>query len=197
MKRNVGLSLSFRDMWQSSCCGLPPFEKMKAVAEALAAVGCFDRVETDGGAFEQLCLIHGINPNRAVRELTEVFSRRGIRTQMLERGLNALALRPVPEDVRRLMFKVKKAQGVDVVRSFCGLNDPRNLRLSVECAKSEGMVSQVALPIVNSPVHTIGHYMSVVEQVVDFGCDEICLKDMSGQGSPSFLSQLECTPCFF
>jgi pyruvate carboxylase subunit B len=42
---------------------------------------------------------------------------------------------PVPADVRRLMYKVKKAQGVDIARSFCGLNDHRNLELSIKYAK--------------------------------------------------------------
>ena len=44
-------------------------------------------------------------------------------------------MNPVPADVRELMYKVKKAQGTDISRSFCGLNDHRNLRLSVEYAK--------------------------------------------------------------
>ena len=88
------------------------------------------------------------------------------------------------------MYKVKKAQGTDISRSFCGLNDHRNLRLSVEYAKKAGMVSQVALAITNSPVHTVDYYMGVVDKVVEYGCDEICLKDMAGIGRPSFLAEL-------
>ena len=109
---------------------------------------------------------------------------------MLERGLNALRMNPVPADVRELMYKVKKAQGTDISRSFCGLNDHRNLRLSVEYAKKGGMISQVALSITNSPVHTVEYYMGVVDKVVEYGCDEICLKDMAGIGRPTFLGEL-------
>jgi pyruvate carboxylase subunit B len=36
---------------------------------------------------------------------------------MLERGLNGIRMYPVPADVRRLMFRVKKAQGTDIARS--------------------------------------------------------------------------------
>ena len=153
-------------------------------------MGCFDRVETNGGAFEQVNLLFGENPNTAVREWTRPFHEAGIRTHMLERGLNALRMNPVPADVRELMFKVKKAQGTDISRSFCGLNDHRNLRLSVEYAKKAGMVSQVALSITNSPVHTVEYYMGVVDKVVEYGCDEICLKDMAGIGRPSVLGRL-------
>ena len=190
MKREVGLCLAFRDMWQSSCRYFPSAVCLKDMACAIAAMGCFDRVETNGGAFEQVCLMQGENPNLAVREFAAPLKRAGIRTQMLERGLNALRLNPVPADVRELMFKVKSAQGVDVARSFCGLNDHRNLRLSIEYAKAAGMISQVALPIADSPVHTVDHYMQLVSHVVEYGCDEICIKDMSGQGNPSFVAEL-------
>ena len=109
---------------------------------------------------------------------------------MLERGLNALRMNPVPADVRELMYKVKCKQGTNISRSFCGLNDHRNLRLSVEYAKKGGMISQVALSITNSPIHTVEYYMGIVDKVVEYGCDEICLKDMAGIGRPTFLGKL-------
>jgi len=109
---------------------------------------------------------------------------------MLERGLNGLRMNPVPADVRELMYKVKAKQGTNISRSFCGLNDPRNLELSVKYAKSGGMISQVALSITYSPVHTVEYYMGLVDKVVAFGCDEICLKDMAGIGRPAFLGRL-------
>ena len=190
MAKEVGFSLVYRDMWQSSGRYVPRVDQLREVAPAIIKMGCFDRVETNGGAFEQVNLLFGENPNTAVREWTRPFHEAGIRTHMLERGLNALRMTPVPADVRELMFKVKKAQGTDISRSFCGLNDHRNLRLSVEYAKKAGMVSQVALSITNSPVHTVEYYMGVVDKVVEYGCDEICLKDMAGIGRPSVLGRL-------
>ena len=190
MGREIKFSLVYRDMWQSSGRYVPTVDQLKQVAPAIIDMGCFDRVETNGGAFEQVNLLFGENPNKAVREWTAPFHAAGIQTHMLERGLNALRMNPVPADVRELMYKVKKAQGTDISRSFCGLNDHRNLRLSVEYAKKGGMISQVALSITNSPVHTVEYYMSVVDKVVEYGCDEICLKDMAGVGRPSFLGEL-------
>ena len=190
MKKEIGFTLVYRDMWQSSGKYVPTVNQLKEVAPAIIGMGCFDRVETNGGAFEQVNLLFGENPNAVVREWTAPFQKAGIRTHMLERGLHALRMNPVPADVRELMYKVKKAQGTDISRSFCGLNDHRNLRLSVEYAKKAGMVSQVALSITNSPVHTIDHYMGVVNHVIEYGCDEICLKDMAGIGRPTFLGEL-------
>lgn len=190
MAREIKFSLVYRDMWQSSGKYVPRVDQLEEVAPAIIDMGCLDRVETNGGAFEQVNLLFGENPNVAVRRWTAPFHKAGIQTHMLERGLNALRMNPVPADVRELMFKVKKAQGTDIARSFCGLNDHRNLKLSVEYAKKAKMISQVALSITHSPVHTVEYYMGVVDKVVEYGCDEICLKDMAGVGRPTFLAEL-------
>ncbi|MHC1779426.1 MAG: biotin/lipoyl-containing protein [Bacteroidales bacterium] len=190
MAREIKFSLVYRDMWQSSGKYVPMVHQLKEIAPVIIEMGCFDRVETNGGAFEQVNLLFGENPNKAVREWTAPFNKAGIQTHMLERGLNALRMNPVPADVRELMYKVKAKQGTNISRSFCGLNDPRNLEGSVKYAKAGGMISQVALSITYSPVHTVEYYMGLVDKVVAFGCDEICLKDMAGIGRPAFLGRL-------
>ncbi len=190
MAREIKFSLLYRDMWQSSGKYVPMVHQLKEIAPVIIDMGCFDRVETNGGAFEQVNLLFGENPNKAVREWTAPFNKAGIQTHMLERGLNALRMNPVPEDVRHLMYKVKAKQGTNIARSFCGLNDHRNLKGSVIGAKKGGMISQVALSITYSPVHTVEYYMGVVDKVVEYGCDEICLKDMAGIGRPAFLGRL-------
>jgi pyruvate carboxylase subunit B len=190
MKRKIGFSLVYRDMWQSSGKYQPRIDQLKEVAPHIIEMGCFDRIETNGGAFEQVQLMYGENPNAAVREWTKPFNDAGIKTHMLERALNGIRMFPVPADVRRLMFKVKKAQGVDIARSFCGLNDHRNLELSIKYAKEAGMISQAALSITHSPVHTVDYFMDVADHIVEYGADEICLKDMAGIGRPAMLGEL-------
>ena len=190
MGRKIKFCLVYRDMWQSAGKYVPRIDQLKEVAPAIIEMGCFSRVETNGGAFEQVNLLYGENPNKAVREWTKPFNEAGIQTMMLERALNGLRMYPVPADVRQLMYKVKKAQGVDVVRSFCGLNDTRNLELSVKYAKEAGMISQGALSITHSKIHTVEYYMNVVDKLVEFGADEIGLKDMAGVGRPVTLGKL-------
>ncbi len=190
MGRKIKFCLVYRDMWQSSGKYQPRVDQLTEIAPVIVRMGCFDRVETNGGAFEQVNLMYGENPNHAVRAWTKPLREAGIQTQMLERALNGLRMYPVPADVRRLMFKVKKAQGVDVVRSFCGLNDYRNLELSIKYANEFGLISQAALSISHSPVHTLEHYLSVVDKYVEYGAKEIGLKDMAGIGRPSELGKL-------
>lgn len=190
MGKEIKFSLVYRDMWQSSGKFQPRVDQLTQIAPVIIDMGCFARVETNGGAFEQVNLMYGENPNTAVREWTAPFNKVGIQTHMLERGLNALRMFPVPKDVRRLMFKVKHAQGTNISRSFDGLNDPRNLELSIKYAKEAGMISQTALCITNSPIHTVDYYVNYADKLVDMGAEEFCLKDMAGVGRPAFLGKL-------
>jgi len=190
MSKEIKFSLVYRDMWQSSGKYVPRVDQLKKIAPVIIDIGCFSRIETNGGAFEQVNLLYGENPNTAVREWTKPFNEAGIQTHMLERALNGIRMFPVPSDVRRLMFKVKKAQGVDIARSFCGLNDHRNLELSIKYAKEAGMISQATLSITHSNIHTIEYFMGIVDKAVEYGTDEICLKDMAGVGRPVMLGKL-------
>ncbi|HRW62300.1 MAG TPA: oxaloacetate decarboxylase, partial [Bacteroidales bacterium] len=190
MGKEIKFSLVYRDMWQSSGKYVPRVDQLKEIAPVIIDMGCFSRIETNGGAFEQVNLLYGENPNKAVREWTKPFNEAGIQTHMLERALNGIRMFPVPADVRRLMFKVKKAQGVDIARSFCGLNDHRNLELSIKYAKEAGMISQATLSITYSQIHTVEYFMDIVDKAVEYGTDEICLKDMAGVGRPAMLGRL-------
>ena len=147
-------------------------------------MGCFARVETNGGGFEQVNLLFGENPNKAVREWTKPFHEAGIQTHMLDRALNGLRMSPVPADVRKLFYKVKKAQGTDITRTFCGLNDTRNIIPSIGYAHDAGMISQCSLCITHSPIHTVEYYTEMALKLIKAGADEICIKDMAGLLKP-------------
>ena len=190
MRQEIKFSLLYRDMWQSSGKYVPTVEQLTEVAPAMIDMGCFARIETNGGGFEQINLLFGENPNRAVRQWTQFFNDAGIETHMLERGLNGIRMRPVPADVRRLMFQVKKKQGTDIARSFDGLNDVRNLENSIKFAKEAGMISQAALSLTFSPVHTVEYFSKIADNLVEMGADEICIKDMAGVGRPAAIGKI-------
>ena len=190
MKKEIKFSLVYRDMWQSSGKYQPRVDQLVRIAPLIIEMGCFARVETNGGAFEQVNLLYGENPNKAVRAFTKPFNDAGIQTHMLDRGLNALRMYPVPADVRRLMYKVKHAQGVDITRIFCGLNETRNIIPSIRYALEAGMIPQATLCITHSPVHTVEYYAHIADQLIEAGAPEICLKDMAGIGRPGMLGEL-------
>ena len=157
MKKKIQFSLVYRDMWQSSGKFQPRKDQLERIAPVIIEMGCFARVETNGGAFEQVNLLAGENPNDAVRAL---------------------------------QYKVKHAQGVDIPRIFCGLNDTRNIIPSIKWALEAGMTPQATLCITNSPVHTVEYYSNIADEVIAAGAQEICLKDMAGIGQPALLGAL-------
>ena len=190
MGKKIQFSLVYRDMWQSSGKFQPRKDQLERIAPVFIEMGCFARVETNGGAFEQVNLLAGENPNEAVRAFCKPLNEAGIKTHMLDRGLNGLRMYPVPDDVRALMYKVKHAQGTDITRIFDGLNDVRNIIPSIKWAKEAGMTAQGTLCITTSPVHTLEYYSKIADQLVEAGADEICLKDMAGVGQPALLGKL-------
>lgn len=189
-KRKIEFSLMYRDMWQSSGKFQPTASELASVAPLIIDMGCFSRVETNGGAFEQVQLLAGNNPNEAVRAFTKPFNEAGIKTHLLDRALNGLRMYPVPADVRKLFYKVKKAQGVDITRIFDGLNDVRNIIPSIKYAQDAGMIAQATLCLTYSPIHTVEYYANMAFQLIEAGADEIALKDMAGIGRPRFLGRL-------
>lgn len=190
MGKKIQFSLIYRDMWQSSGKFQPRKDQLVRIAPVFIEMGCFARVETNGGAFEQVNLLAGENPNESVRAYTKILHEAGIKTHMLDRGLNALRMYPVPDDVRALMYRVKHAQGVDITRLFDGLNDIRNIAPALKWAKEAGMTPQGTLCITTSPVHTIEYYCKLADEEIAAGAEELCLKDMAGIGQPAFLGEL-------
>lgn len=190
MGKEIKFSLVFRDMWQSAGKYQPRVDQLMKIAPLIVKMGCFDRVETNGGGFEQVNLLYGENPNNAVRQWTKPFHEAGIQTHMLDRALNGLRMSPCAKDLRQLFYKVKKAQGTDITRIFCGLNDPRNVIPSISYAHQAGMIAQAALCITYSPVHTVEYYIDLAKQFIEAGADEICLKDMAGIGRPVSLGKI-------
>ena len=190
MKKEIKFSLVYRDMWQSSGKYVPRKDQLEQIAPIIIKMGCFDRVESNGGAAEQVNLLYGENPNHSVRAFTAALHKGGIECHMLDRALNALRMNPVPADVRQLMYKVKKAQGVDITRIFCGLNDVRNIIPSIQWANEAGMISQAAMSITYSPVHTAEYYIDMAKKLIQAGAKEIALKDMAGIGRPFSLGKV-------
>ena len=190
MKKEIKFSLVYRDMWQSSGKYVPRKDQLEQIAPIIIKMGCFDRVESNGGAAEQVNLLYGENPNHSVRAFTAALHKGGIECHMLDRALNALRMNPVPADVRQLMYKVKKAQGVDITRIFCGLNDVRNIIPSIQWANEAGMISQAAMSITYSPVHTAEYYIEMAEKLIQAGAKYNALKDMAGIGRPFSLGKV-------
>ena len=99
-------------------------------------------------------------------------------------------LRFLNEDPWERLRKIKSVaknsikNGINVVRIFDALNDPRNLKVAIDATKKEGGHVQAAFSYTTSPVHSNEYFSKYAKQLEEMGADSICIKDMSGLLKP-------------
>ena len=81
--------------------------------------------------------------------------------------------------------KAAVKNGIDRIRIFDALNDPRNMEAAIKYSKQAGAHVQSAMVYTISPVHTTESFLKVAETLVEMGTDSLCIKDMSGLLGPA------------
>lgn len=109
---------------------------------------------------------------------------------MLLRGQNLLGYRNYADDVVRSFIQKSIENGIDIVRIFDALNDPRNLQTAISATKEFGGHAQVAISYTTSPVHTVDYFVDLAKAYQAIGADSICIKDMAGVLTPETGYQL-------
>lgn len=169
---------TLRDAHQSLIATRMKLEDMLPIAEKLDNVG-FYALEVWGGATFDTCLrFLNEDPWERLRKLRKVFKK--TKLQMLLRGQNILGYRHYPDDVVDEFIKKSIENGIDIIRIFDALNDPRNLKFSIESTKKYGGHAQGTMSYTTSPVHHIKYYVDLAKKIEKMGADSICIKDMSG-----------------
>jgi pyruvate/oxaloacetate carboxyltransferase len=112
---------------------------------------------------------------------------------MLLRGQNLVGYRNYPDDVVEKFVEKAAQNGIDIFRVFDALNDTRNLETAINAVKKTGAHLQGTVCYTISPVHTLEHYLKIVERLADLQCDSVCIKDMAGMLSPKGAYELITT----
>jgi oxaloacetate decarboxylase alpha subunit len=99
---------------------------------------------------------------------------------MLFRGQNILGYRHYSDDVVAYFVQKSIANGIDILRIFDALNDPRNLQTAINATKKEGGHVQAAISYTTGPVYDLKYYTNYGKQLEEMGADSICIKDMAG-----------------
>jgi len=99
--------------------------------------------------------------------------------QMLFRGQNILGYKHYADDVVEQFCKKSIENGIDIVRIFDALNDPRNLEAAIKFVKEYGGHCEAAISYTVSPVHNIDYFVKLSETLEKMGADSICIKDMA------------------
>ncbi len=167
-----------RDSHQSLIATRMKTEEMLPILEEMDKVGYYS-MEVWGGATFDACL-RFLNEDpwdrlRKIRELAK-----NTKLQMLFRGQNSRGYRHYADDVVEYFVQKSIANGIDILRIFDALNDPRNLRTAINATKKEGGHVQAAISYTTSPVHDNEYFARYAKTLEEMGADSICIKDMSG-----------------
>ncbi|HHV78855.1 MAG TPA: oxaloacetate decarboxylase subunit alpha [Firmicutes bacterium] len=169
---------TLRDAHQSLLATRMKTEDMLPIAEKMDAVG-YHSLEVWGGATFDTCMrFLDEDPWERLRALRKVFKK--TKLQMLLRGQNLVGYKHYPDDVVEEFVKRAIGNGIDIMRIFDALNDPRNLEKAIEVSKREGAHVQATICYTISPVHDVDHFVKMGKTLASMGADSICIKDMAG-----------------
>ncbi len=171
-----------RDSHQSLIATRMTTEQMLPILEALDSVG-YHSLEAWGGATFDSCL-RFLNEDPWERLRTIRSHVKNTKLQMLFRGQNILGYRHYSDDVVAYFVQKSIANGIDILRIFDALNDPRNLRTAIEATRREGGHVQAAISYTTGPVYTTEYYTQYAKTLEEMGADSICIKDMAGLLKP-------------
>ncbi len=167
-----------RDSHQSLIATRMTTEEILPALELLDAVG-YHSLEAWGGATFDACLrFLNEDPWERLRKIREQV--KNTKLQMLFRGQNILGYRHYADDVVEYFVQKSIANGIDILRIFDALNDPRNLETAINATKKEGGHVQAAISYTTGPVYSNQYFVKYAKQLESMGADSICIKDMSG-----------------
>ena len=159
------------------------YEQMEPVLGLLDEIG-YEALECWGGATYDSCLrFLNEDPWERLRKLKANVKNTPL--QMLLRGQNLLGYKHYSDDVVEAFCKAAVKNGIDRIRIFDALNDPRNMEAAIKYSKKAGAHVQSAMVYTISPVHTTESFLKVAETLVEMGTDSLCIKDMSGLLGPA------------
>ncbi|MDP4093149.1 MAG: oxaloacetate decarboxylase subunit alpha [Bacillota bacterium] len=167
-----------RDAHQSLIATRMKIEDMLPILEKLDSVG-YHSLEAWGGATFDSCL-RFLNEDPWERLRTIRSRVKKTKLQMLLRGQNLLAYKNYSDDVVEYFVKKSIENGIDIIRIFDALNDPRNIETAIKACKKEGGHAQATVSYTISPVHSNEMFVKDALRLVDMGADSICIKDMAG-----------------
>ena len=166
-----------RDAHQSLAATRMPLSDMLPACDALDAIGYWS-LEVWGGATFDSCLRYlNEDPWERLRKLREALP--NTKLQMLFRGQNILGYKHYADDVVEQFCRKSIENGIDVIRIFDALNDPRNLEAAIRYTKKYGGWCEPAISYTISPVHSEDYFVKLSKELVQMGADSICIKDMA------------------
>ncbi len=188
MKKIKIMDTTLRDAHQSLMATRLKISEMLPILEEIDNIGYY-ALEMWGGATFDSCLRYlDEDPWERLRTIRKYA--KNTKLQMLLRGQNILGYKHYSDDVVRDFVRKSVDNGIDIIRIFDALNDPRNIKVALDETKKSGAHAQTAISYTTSPIHTIDTYVKLAKEFRDMGADSICIKDMAGLLKPYVAEEL-------
>lgn len=179
---------TLRDGQQSLIATRMKIEEIIPILDKMDSAGFYSMEVWGGATFDSCLRFLKEDPWERLRKIRSKV--KNTKLQMLLRGQNILGYKMYPDDVVEYFIQKSISNGIDIIRVFDALNDPRNLETSVKTIKKENAHAQMAISYTLSEVHTLEYYITLAKQFESMGADSICIKDMAGLLVPKDAEEL-------
>ena len=171
-----------RDGQQSLMATRMRTSEMLPILSVMDGIG-YHAIEMWGGATYDSCIrFLDEDPWERLRIIRKNVKK--TKLQMLLRGQNLLGYRHYADDLVDEFVNKSIGNGIDIIRIFDALNDPRNLERAINACNKYGGHPQAAISYTKSPVHDNEAFIKLAVELEEMGAKSICIKDMAGLLEP-------------
>src|SRR5690242_12530035 len=169
--------LILRDAHQSLMATRMAMEDMAPACAAIDRAGYWSAECWGGATFDACIRFLNEDPWERLRTFRKLLP--NTRLQMLLRGQNLLGYRHYEDTVVDRFVDKSAENGMDVFRVFDALNDVRNIRRALEAVRRTKKHAQGTICYTTSPLHTVDEFVEMADELLQMGCNSICIKDMA------------------
>lgn len=180
-----------RDAHQSLIATRMTLDEMLPILSAMDEIGYYSLECWGGATFDSCIRFLDEDPWDRLRTIRKECQK--TKLQMLFRGQNMLGYRPYADDAVEYFVQKSVSNGIDILRIFDALNDPRNLETAIKATRKEGAHVQACISYTLSPVHNNEYFANYAKTLEEMGANSICIKDMAGLLTPYTTSELVTT----
>ena len=149
--------------------------KLVGVLDILDSVG-FDSVDVWGADDFGVCLEkYGSDPWDRLRTIRKTVKK--TRLRLLLGGQSLLGCGVYADDVVDYFVERAVDNGIDVIRAYDALNDPRNLESVAAAAGRFGIEFEGAIVYAESPAHSVSFFAGYASLLEQMGANAICILD--------------------
>jgi oxaloacetate decarboxylase alpha subunit len=177
-----------RDSHQSLLATRMRTEDMIPAMELLDDVGYWSLEVWGGATFDACMRFLNEDPWERLRVMRKRMPK--TRLQMLLRGQNVVGYRHYADDVVERFVARAVENGMQVFRIFDAFNDIRNMEAAMRAVKKYGGHLQASVCYTLSPVHSNEGFVKTFTELLQYGADSLCIKDMGGLISPTDAADL-------